>query len=65
MKIELQGIRLRLTKSRPIVGLRLQGPSAPALDLVGAAGDVPEEPADVLLDLGRLEAGDVVALKSL
>ena len=34
------------------VGLRLQGPSAAALDLVGPMGDVAEELADVLLDLG-------------
>ena len=47
------------------VDLRLQGASAAALDLVGALGDVAEEPADVLPDL-RLSAeafirGDLLA----
>ena len=34
------------------VGLYLEGTSAASLDLVGALGDVAEELADVLLDLG-------------
>src|SRR5688572_24213511 len=34
------------------VSLLLQGASAPSLDLVGAMDDVPEELADVVLDLG-------------
>src|SRR2546423_443244 len=40
------------------VSLRLEGPSAAALDLLSSLGDVAEELADVLLDLGLgAEAG--------